>query len=95
MSYRLRDFTAGLSAQFVGAQRLDDSRGETYQSGDYFHSNLRLGWDTHVQIYPVSVILDVQNLFDSAGQVAASPIYTPSEIPIPGRRISLGFETRF
>jgi outer membrane receptor for ferrienterochelin and colicins len=95
LSYRFRALTAGLSAQYVGAQRLDDSRGETFESGDYLHGNLRLAWETHVRIYPVSVILDAQNLFDSSGSIAASPIYTPSEIPIQGRRVSLGFETRF
>jgi len=95
ISYRLRAFTAGLSAQYVGAQRLDDSRGESFQSGRFFDSNLRLAWDTHAGIYPISFIVDAQNLFNASGTVAASPVYTPSEIPIPGRRVSLGIEGRF
>jgi hypothetical protein len=37
----------------------------------------------------------VRNLFDSDGGTAASTIYTPSVIPIEGRRLSVGAELRF
>ena len=46
-------------------------------------------------VYPVTFQLDVFNAFDVNGTIAASPVFTPARLPIPGRRILAGVEVRF
>jgi hypothetical protein len=39
--------------------------------------------------------LDVRNVLDDEGAVAASPVYTPGTIPIEGRRVIFSADVRF
>ena len=87
-------WAASLSARYVGSQSHDASREIEGTTGSFVEANTRLLWRTRA-VYPVTLYLDVRNLFDSDGGTAASTIYTPSVIPIEGRRLSVGAELRF
>lgn len=93
VSWLATDWTASLCAQFVGAQDLDPARGGG-EAGDYTVANLRILRRARI-VYPVTFQLDVFNVFDVNGTVAASPVFTPARLPIPGRRILGGVEVRF
>jgi outer membrane receptor protein involved in Fe transport len=92
-SFATRDWTASMAAHYVGAQPLDPSRGPG-TAGDFVEANLRGQYRTRI-VYPVTLHLDVLNLFDTAGTVAASPVYAVPSLPIEGRRLLLGAEIRF
>jgi outer membrane receptor protein involved in Fe transport len=93
LSFAARDWTASLSAHYVGPERLDASRGRG-RAGDFLEANLRGLYRTRL-FYPVTFHLDVLNLFDTRGTVAASPVYPVARLPIEGRRALLGAEVRF
>ena len=57
-------------------------------------ANLRGLYRTRL-FYPVTLHLDVLNLFDSKGTVAASPVYAVPTLPIEGWRVLGGIEVRF
>jgi hypothetical protein len=94
VSWASRDWTTSLYARYVGPERLDPSRNETGTAGDFVEANLRGLYRTRL-FYPVTLHLDVLNLFDSKGTVAASPVYAIPELPIEGRRVLAGIEVRF
>ena len=78
----------------MGPEPLDPSRGRLGAAGDFLEANLRGSYRTRL-VYPVTVHLDVLNLFDRAGTVAASPVYAVPRLPIEGRRVLLGADVRF
>jgi outer membrane receptor for ferrienterochelin and colicin len=88
------DWAASLSARYVGEQQQDPSREDATPAGSFVEANTRLLWRTRA-VYPVTLYFDVRNLFDSDGATAASTIYTPSHIPVEGRRMAFGAELRF
>jgi len=94
VSFSSRDWTASVGAHYVGPEPLDSSRGRLGAAGDFLEANLRGSYRTRL-VYPVTVHLDVLNLFDRAGTVAASPVYAVPRLPIEGRRILLGADVRF
>ena len=87
-------WAASMSARYVGPQSHDPVREIEETSGSFVEANARALWRTRA-VYPVTLYLDVRNLFGSDGATAASTIYTPSAIPIEGRRVSVGAEVRF
>jgi outer membrane receptor protein involved in Fe transport len=87
------DYSVALSARYVGSEQQDPDRTAPPTSA-FTEANARLLWRTRIR-YPVTVYLDARNLFASKGATAASTIYTPSQIPIEGRRFLLGGEVRF
>jgi TonB dependent receptor len=94
LSWASRDWTTSLCARYVGRERLDPSRIETGTAGNFVETNLRALYRTRL-LYPVTLHLDVLNLFDSKGTVAASPVYAIPTLPIEGRRVLGGIEVRF
>jgi len=94
ISFSSRDWTASLAAHYVGPEPLDPSRGRALPAGDFAEANLRGLYRTRL-VYPVTLHLDVLNLFDRAGTVAASPVYAIPRLPIEGRRILLGADIKF
>jgi hypothetical protein len=94
ISFSSRDWTASLAAHYVGPEPLDPSRGQALPAGDFVEANLRGLYRTRL-VYPVTLHLDVLNLFDRAGTVAASPVYAVPRLPIEGRRILLGADIKF
>jgi outer membrane receptor protein involved in Fe transport len=94
VSFSSRDWTASAGAHYVGSEPLDPSRGRLGPAGDFVEANLRGLYRTRL-FYPVTLHLDVLNLFGSAGTVAASPVYAVPSLPIEGRRILLGADVRF
>ena len=72
----------------------DASRMSADRAGDFAEVNLRISWRTRLR-YPLHLHLDVRNVLDAGGGMAASPIYTPSVVPIEGRRILLSADLRF
>ena len=52
-------------------------------------------WKTRIALYPVTLTLDVRNLFDEQGTVAASPAQVLSYVPIRGRSALASLEVRF
>jgi iron complex outermembrane receptor protein len=95
LSLDLGEVTASAVARWVGPQELDPAFYETGTAGDFFEANLRVQWKTRLALYPLTLTLDVRNLFDSQGSVAASPAQVLSTVPIPGRSALLGCEVRF
>jgi iron complex outermembrane receptor protein len=93
LSWQARDWTASISGQYVGPHDLDPARGGG-RAGDYVVANVRLVHRTRV-VYPLALHLDVFNVFDGQGTFAASPVFTPARLPIPGRRVLFGAEVRF
>jgi outer membrane receptor protein involved in Fe transport len=87
-------WAASLSARYVGSQSHDPGREQTIAAGSFVEANTRILWRTRA-VYPVTLYVDVRNLFDRAGRTAASTIYTSPVIPIEGRRIAAGAELRF
>src|SRR5207245_1290385 len=69
-------------------------RAATATAGRFVEANLRGLYRTRL-FYPVTLHLDVLNLFDSKGTVAASPVYAVPTLPIEGRRVLGGIEVRF
>ncbi len=92
-SWAAGDWTVSLAAHYVGPQSLDPSRGPG-EAGDFLEANLRGLYRTRI-VYPVTFHLDVLNVFGSKGALAASPVYAPARLPIPGRRALFGAEVRF
>lgn len=95
VSYDLGSFTTSVAARYVGEQQLDPSFYETGTAGDFVEANFRALWKTQVALYPVTLSLDVRNLFDVQGTLAASPAQVISTIPIRGRSALLSCEVRF
>lgn len=95
VSLDLGNVTASVAARYVGEQELDPAFFETGTAGDFLEANLRLLWRTRVALYPLTFSLDVKNLFDADGTVAASPAQVVSTVPVPGRSALLGLELRF
>jgi outer membrane receptor for ferrienterochelin and colicins len=95
LAYDRSVWAASMSARYVGPQLLDPDRGETGEAGDFFDANVRMLWRTRARAYPLTLTLDVLNVFDSDGSLSASPVYTPSRVPIEGRRALIGAELRF
>jgi iron complex outermembrane receptor protein len=93
VSFAARDWTASMAARYVGPEGLDPSR-PAGTAGDFVEANLRGLYRTRV-VYPVTFHLDVLNVFDSKGAVAASPVYVLPQLPIEGRRVLVGAEIRF
>ncbi|HEY8151853.1 MAG TPA: TonB-dependent receptor [Vicinamibacteria bacterium] len=94
ISFSSRDWTASLAAHYVGREPLDPSRGRAAAAADFVEANLRGLYRTRL-VYPVTLHLDVLNLFDGAGTVAASPVYAVPRLPIEGRRVLVGADVRF
>ena len=94
LSWASRDWTASLCGRYVGAERLDPSRADAGTAGRFVETNLRGLYRTRL-FYPVTLHLDVLNLFDTKGTVAASPVYAVPTLPIEGRRVIGGVEVRF
>jgi hypothetical protein len=94
VSFSSRDWTASAGAHYVGSEPLDPSRGRLGPAGDFVEANLRGLYRTRL-FYPVTLHLDVLNLFGSAGTVAASPVYAVPSLPIEGRRVLIGADVRF
>ena len=88
------EYATSLSARWVGPQDLDPERGVEGSAGEFLEANLRGLWRTRLY-YPVTLTLDVRNLFDTNGELAAIPVYVPDTVPIEGRRVLLGAEVRF
>jgi len=86
-------WTASLSARYVGPQPLDASRG-TGRAGDFVELNARVVRRLRL-VYPITLSLDVRNLLDTRGGLAASPVYTPATVPVEGRRALFGADVRF
>jgi iron complex outermembrane receptor protein len=95
VSYDVGDVTGSVVGRYVGSQELDPAFYETGTAGDFFEANLRLQWKTRLALYPLTLTLDVRNLFDSQGTVAASPAQVLSYVPIPGRSALVSCEVRF
>ena len=95
VSYDLGPLTGSLAARYVGEQELDPAFYETGTAGDFLEANLRLQARTRIALYPVTLSLDVRNLFDEQGTLAASPAQVMSTVPIRGRSALLSFEVRF
>ena len=93
VSFAARDWTASMAARYVGPEGLDPSR-PAGTAGDFVEANVRGLYRTRV-VYPVTFHLDVLNVFDSKGAVAASPVYVLPQLPIEGRRVLVGAEIRF
>ena len=94
VSFSSRDWTGSITAHYVGEEPLDPSRGRVGPAGDFVEANLRGLYRIRLA-YPVTIHLDVLNLFDRAGTVAASPVYAVPTLPIEGRRILLGADVKF
>ncbi len=94
VSWASRDWTTSLSARYVGRERLDPSRATVDTAGRFVEANLRGLYRTRL-FYPVTLHLDVLNLLDTKGTVAASPVYGVPTLPIEGRRLLAGVEVRF
>ena len=99
LSYAKGDWTVSATARYVGAQSMDPSFAEHTLYGDgetggFAEANLRVLYKTLI-VYPVTFHLDVRNLFDEQGGVAASTVYALPALPIEGRRILVGAEVRF
>ncbi|MCK6681168.1 MAG: hypothetical protein L6R30_01965, partial [Thermoanaerobaculia bacterium] len=62
---------------------------------DFIEANARLLWKTRIALYPLTLSLDIRNIFDSEGTLSASPTQVISYVPIPGRTALLGCEIRF
>jgi outer membrane receptor protein involved in Fe transport len=88
-------FTTSLSARYVGEQDLDPAFYETGTAGDFVEANVRALWKTRVAFYPVTFSLDIRNLFDVEGTLAASPSQVLSFVPLQGRSAMVGCEIRF
>ncbi len=95
VSYGIGDLTASLTARFVGEQELDPNFYETGTAGNFVEANMRLIWKTRLALYPVGLTLDIRNLFNVHGTLAASPTQVLSYVPIQGRSALLGCEVRF
>jgi outer membrane receptor protein involved in Fe transport len=93
VSYTRGPWVGSLLARYVGAQPLALSRGGG-QTDAFVEANVRVLHRTRL-FYPVTFYLDVQNLFDTQGELAASPVYAPATLPIEGRRALLSVEVRF
>jgi len=94
-SYEFAAWTASLFGRYVGPQRLDPSRGaDGTRAGGFAEANARVSWRTRL-VYPLRLDVDVRNLFDEKGPLAASFIYAPATIPIEGRRLLLSADVRF
>jgi outer membrane receptor for ferrienterochelin and colicins len=93
VSFAARDWTASIAARYVGPEQLDPSR-PAGTAGDFVEANLRGLYRTRI-VYPVTLHVDVLNVFGSKGAVAASPVYVMPRLPIEGRRVLFGAEIRF
>lgn len=94
-SYDFGPFTTSLSARYLGEHALDPAFYETSTAGDFVEANGRAQWKTRLAFYPVTFSLDVRNLFDSQGKLAASPSQVLSYVPIQGRSALVSCEVRF
>jgi outer membrane receptor for ferrienterochelin and colicins len=86
-------WTASLVARYQGPQPLHPTfgAGETHA---FVEGWARLLYRTRI-VYPVTFQLDVRNLTDTHGEIAASPVYAIPRLPIEGRSLLLGAEVRF
>jgi len=94
ISYERGAWTASLCARYVGSHSLDLSRQEAGAAGGFLEGNARVAWRTRFT-YPTEFFAEVRNLLDGKGDLSASPIYTPSRVPIEGRQALLGVAARF
>ncbi len=94
ISYEHGPWTVALCARYVGRHSLDPSRQETGAAGGFLEANARVAWRARFT-YPTQFFVDVRNLLDGKGDLSASPIYTPSRVPIEGRQVLLGVTARF
>ena len=94
IGYDTGTLAGSLVGRYVGPQRYDPARSISGKSSSFVEANGRLLWRTSF-VYPITFTVDVLNLFDTKGSIPASPIYTPANIPIEGRRAVLGAELRF
>lgn len=95
LSFDAGDVTASLLGRYVGRQELDPAFYEEGSAGDFIEANARLLWRTRIALYPLTLSLDIRNIFDSEGTLSASPTQVISYVPIPGRTALLGCEIRF
>lgn len=93
VSYERDAWTGSLTARYLGPQRLHPSRGPG-EAGDFVEANAHVVHRTRL-VYPVTFRVDVRNLFDGEGQLAASPVYPVPRIPIEGRRVLVSAEVQF
>jgi outer membrane receptor protein involved in Fe transport len=93
VSYRKGLWTASVNGRYVGPQALEPGR-EEGQAGAFVEMNAHLARKVRLA-YPMTLFLDVTNLLDGDGGLAASPVYTPATVPIEGRRVMFGADVRF
>ena len=86
-------WTGTLVARALDARLLQPEFGPGDVKG-FVEANARLLWRTRVR-YPLTLSVDAFNLFDSDGEIAASPVYAVPRLPIEGRRLLMSAEIRF
>jgi iron complex outermembrane receptor protein len=86
-------WTASLSARYLAPQPLHPTFGAG-ETRAFVEAQARLLYRTRI-VYPVVFHLDVRNLTNSHGEIAASPVYAIPRLPIEGRRWLAGAELRF
>lgn len=87
------DLTAAVTARYLGAQLLEAERGGG-STDAFVEANLRLLYRTRL-VYPLTLHLDVRNVFDETSGPATSASFAIPYAPLPGRQLLIGAEVRF